>query len=67
MPASKTPGKPGKHGTLYRYEITYQDENPDPGDPTFTWRTWAYDVAHAMDRFYDGPDEGWVAVSARRV
>lgn len=67
MSAPKTPGKPGKHGTLYRYAVTYGEEHPQPGDPEMTWHTWAYDAAHAMDRFYEGPDEGWVAMSVRRV
>ena len=58
--------KPGQHGTLYLYEITYRDGSDGP---TFKQRTWAYSLEHAEQRFYDSPDgdTGWLAVSAQRV
>ena len=56
--------KPGKYGTLYRYEITYSDD--DPGAPVQTWRTWAYSIEDAIDRFYDS-DNGWRAPSVSRA
>mgnify|MGYP001578510960 CR=1 FL=1 len=64
MSAPRT--KPGQHGPLYRYQITYRD---GVDGPTFKQRVWAYSLEHAEARFYDGPDgdTGWVAVSAQRV
>lgn len=53
--------KPGKHGTLHRFTIEYTDEC-DPGFGVQTWSTWAYDAEHAIDKFYDNPDEGWTAL-----
>jgi hypothetical protein len=63
---SKPLTKPGKHGALYHYVITYTDSS-DPDFPDMTWKTWAYDSDHALDKFYDsGDDDGWKAKSWRR-
>lgn len=60
--ASRYQSKPGQHGTLYRYRITYRDD--DPGSPTFSWHTWAYDEDHALERWYDSDDDtGWKIVA----
>jgi hypothetical protein len=64
--ASKPLTKPGKHGTLYHYVITYTDPTDDYF-PDMTWKTWAYDSEHALDKFYDsGDDDGFKAKSWRR-
>ena len=58
--------KPGKHGTLYHYVLTYGD-SIDPNFPDSTWRTWAYDSEHALDKFHDTSDgDSWVVKSWRR-
>lgn len=46
--------KPGKHGTLYRYGIDYAS---DDGSPVFRWRTWAYNVEDAWERWHDSNAE----------
>lgn len=54
--------KKGEYGTLYLYQIKYRDLNP--ACPVFTWRRFAYDADHAMERWFDGPaDDGWQLVS----
>ena len=58
--------KPGKHGTLYRYAITYTDRG-DGGFGRDVWHTWAYDENHALDRFYDDGDEGWKHLDIHRM
>ena len=63
---SKPLTKPGKHGTLYHYVITYGDDI-DPDFPDMTWKTWAHDSDHALDKFYDSSDgDSWRAKSWRR-
>lgn len=58
--------KPGKHGTLYRYELVYRD-NSDMS-PEATQVVWAYDQEHAIEKFFDGPDfEGWTLLKIARV
>ena len=50
--------KAGEHGTKYLYEITYID----PLDPAFgeaTWRTFAYNIGHAVERFYENEVESF--------
>lgn len=42
--------KPGKHGTLYLYRIVYRNDGPDDLQ-RFTWRTYAYDAEHALNKF----------------
>ena len=63
--------KPGKHGTLYLYEIAYTDRpERDDGQPYYndTQRVWAYDLDHAVEKFYDAEDsDGWRATSITRV
>jgi hypothetical protein len=46
-----TPTKPGKHGTLYLYEIKYTDD--DPGFGENSWFTYAYNEDHAYERWQD--------------
>lgn len=58
--------KQGRHGTLYHFTIEYTDEC-DSGFGTAHWRTWAYDQEHAIDRFFEGPDEGWKPVRIART
>lgn len=54
--------KPGEHGRLYLFEVRYRDAH-DPCFPIFTWRTWAYDAEHAIDKFYmSDDDDGWTVV-----
>jgi hypothetical protein len=50
--------KPGKHGTLYLFHITYRDVG-EVTDFPFPCSLWAYDQEHAEERFYDSDDEGW--------
>jgi hypothetical protein len=58
--------KPGKHGTLYLYQIEYKDDSPE--SPQFSTRLWAYNLEHAEERFYEGLDsEGWRIISIARV
>jgi len=53
--------KSGKYGTLYRYQVRYQDVTDS--DIGGTWAAWAYDVDHALDLFYSAPDaDGWETV-----
>lgn len=60
--------KPGVHGTLYRYVVTYTDRS-DNGCPEFTWYTWAYNLDHAVSHFYETEvlEEGWKALRVARV
>jgi hypothetical protein len=56
--------KPGKHGTLKLYRVTY-DDGPG-GMPATSYTTWAYDYDHALDKWYDGnEDEGFHLVSIK--
>ena len=68
--AEKFVTKPGRHGTLYLYAVTYRDRY-DPAFGTDTIRLWAYNLDHVEDRFYDesGDEEGdgWVIVDIARV
>jgi hypothetical protein len=57
--------KPGQHGTLYRYVITYTDKS-DPGFGEMTWHAWAYNLEHAEEKFFD-QDEGFSIVNIRRL
>jgi hypothetical protein len=58
--------KPGQHGTLYLYEITYRDSSDVCNNGK--QRVWAYNQEHATDKFYDAPDaDGWVAAKIARV
>lgn len=56
--------KPGKHGTLYLYEITYRDAG---GSPDFKSRVWRYSLEHVRDAFHDSEDPYWTLVSVQRV
>lgn len=52
---------------MRRYRITYRDT--DPGCPLFTWTCHAYDVEHALDRFWgsgDG-DNDWTVIKVERL
>lgn len=51
MEATRT--KPGTHGTLYRYTVTYLLDD----GVTSKWSTWAYDRDHAIAKFCNG--DGW--------
>ena len=57
--------KPGKHGTLKLYRVTYND-GPGSGMPEATSSLWAYSMEHAEERWLDGnEDEGFNLVSIR--
>lgn len=59
--------KPGAHGTLYLYSITYTD-TCDDAIGELTQRTWAYNIDHAVERFYGAVDaDGWTALRVARV
>jgi hypothetical protein len=60
--------KPGKHGTLHLYAIEYGDVTGVGEAPTYvsTLRTWAYDIDHALEKFYDA-DDGFKALKIARV
>ena len=53
--------KPGKHGTLKLYRIAYHDDGNKYNDGIS--RVWAYDEDHAIEKFYDSDDTGWVIAS----
>lgn len=64
---TKSTTKPGKHGALYLYELTYTDTS-DPGMGDITCRLWAYNLEHVEDKFYSAPDaDGWTLLRAARV
>ena len=63
---SKWITKAGRHGTLYRYAVTYTDKD-DEGFGRHLWHTWAYDEEHALDRFYEDGDEGWKHLAIHRM
>lgn len=48
--------KPGRHGTLYSFEIEVVPA--DPGQARYTIRRWAYDEDHVADRLNDDPMMG---------
>ena len=62
--------KPGAHGTLYRYALTYTDRY-DAGCAHDLWHCWAYNLEHAEEKFYnssgDQEGDGWRIVSIARV
>jgi hypothetical protein len=59
--------KPGKHGTLYLFRVTYEDAG-DPGFGRDAVRLWAYDAEHAIDRFHDYDDDpDWRIVSVTKA
>jgi thioredoxin reductase (NADPH) len=58
--------KPGKHGTLHRYRITYKGSENDPSALPMHYNVWAYNEEDARDKFNDN-DEGWEVISVARV
>jgi len=58
--------KPGAHGTLYRYRVTYRDKH-DKGFGTTDQLMWAYNPEHVEMKFYETDDQGWEIVSIQRV
>lgn len=58
--------KPGEHGTLYLYRITYKDAT-DSGAPEFTSDKWAYSLEHVDDITQDWGEDGWTVISVARV
>lgn len=60
--------KPGRDGTLWLYEIDYCDAPGRSGCPVMRWRTWAYEIDHAVMKFRESEDsEGWTLLGIRRV
>jgi hypothetical protein len=57
-----TPGRPGKHGTLYLWRFRYTpDAQMCAGED---WTCWAYDEDHARERWTDtDEDGGWLLLS----
>ena len=52
---------------MHRYEIQYTDVS-DEGCPVFVWTCKAYDLEHAEEKFWEGPDsDGWKILSIKRV
>lgn len=41
---------------MYRYRVKYRDISD--ASCRGVWFCWAYDVQHALDQFYSGPDAG---------
>jgi hypothetical protein len=62
----KPVSKPGEHGTLFLYRITYRDAF-DPGCPDFSKNVWGYNRTHVEDKFFDSDDSGWTILSVERV
>ena len=62
--STMTTTKQGEHGTLYLYRVKYRDVSDHYNDGTCAY--WAYDAEHALDRFYDSPDDGWEHVGIPR-
>jgi hypothetical protein len=59
--------KPGQYGTLYLYAVTYTDPS-DFAIGELVQRIWAYNIEHALDRFYGSEDaDGWKALRVARV
>ena len=58
--------KPGRHGTLHRYAIDYNDGYGDR--ERHVWHCWAYSPEHAMDKFDESTaEDGGVALSEPRL
>jgi hypothetical protein len=55
---SKPVTKHGKHGTMYLYEIEFEEDERDDGRPEWMrrWQTYAYDQEHAIESFYESYD-----------
>lgn len=49
--------KPGRYGRLYLYGINYHDVPGPDGCYVGRWRTWAYNVEHAWEKWHDGNEE----------
>lgn len=64
---TKPTTRQAQYGTQYLYEVTYTD----PSDECIgeqTQRLWAYNIEHALDRFYGAIDaDGWKALRVARV
>jgi hypothetical protein len=58
--------KAGRHGTLYRFRLTYRDAH-DPVCPVFDTSTWAYSAEHAEEKFFDSDDDGWRLLSVEKI
>ena len=59
--------KPGKHGTLYLFNVRYRDKY-DFASPDFDWKTWAYNEEHAEQRFYESDnDDDWKILSVTKM
>lgn len=64
--ADKQATKPGKHGTLRLWKVTYKDsDNPAFGEDSF--RKWAYNKEHIQDQFGEGEEESWEIVKIEPV
>lgn len=63
MTAYKT--KPGRYGTLYLWQIAYNDVPGPTGERVGMWRTWAYNTEDAWERWYDAEacgEQGFAAI-----
>lgn len=58
--------KPGRFGTLWRYQYTYRDADGD--GPIWTRQGWYYSLEHLERAFYEScEDDTWVLLTARHV
>ena len=58
--------KKGQYGPLYKYTMKYHD--PDsPGFGEGTWHCYAYNVEHAVEKFYDMDDGFELLTDPKRV
>lgn len=50
--------KQGKHGTLYLYELVFEEDFDEDRMPEWmrVWKTYAYDREHAIENFYESYD-----------
>lgn len=49
--------KEGRHGTLYLWTIGYHDVPGPDGTYIGQWRTWAYNIDDAWERWYDNNED----------
>lgn len=48
------------------YELIYTDKTMDGPTEHGAWRCFAHNEEHALERFYEYDDEGFVVVDVRR-
>ena len=58
--------KPGQYGPLHLFVFEYGDVDGRERIHLGHWRTWAYNLEHAIEKFYDS-DEHFVAFRVARA